>query len=483
MNDGGVQPAGAGSDLPLCVDLDGTLVQTDLFAEAIFLFLKRYPAQAALLPIWLLRGRAYLKHRVAEAVDIDPAALPYHTEFLEYLKEERRRGRTLVLATAADSKHAKSIEEHLHLFSEIVASDGVTNNKGANKARLLVERFGERQFAYAGDSTADRPIWRVAGERIVVNASPALTSEIDAQGVERIFSGPPSRPFVFARAIRVHQWVKNLLVVVPAVMAHVTLSVPVAVSLLLAFLSFSFCASAVYLLNDLVDLPADRLHRYKRLRPLARGELSILVALAAIPLLLTVAVVLGLTLPAGFLIVLGGYFAVTLAYSFRLKQIVLVDIITLASLYTIRIWAGAVAVGVTVSEWLLGFSMFFFFSLACVKRFSELRLARKSNESGARGRGYLASDLEQVAMFGTVSGYLSVLVLALYVSGPDVQRLYTQPYKLWLVCLFVLYWISRVWLLAQRGELHDDPIVFAIRDKVSYIVGALCAVVMVWAAW
>lgn len=483
MTEDGGQVARGGSELPLCVDLDGTLVQTDLFAEAIFLFLKRYPAKAFLLPLWLLRGRAYLKHRVAEAIDIDPAALPYHTEFLEYLKDERRRGRVLVLATAADSKHAKSIEDHLRLFSEIVASDGTINNKGVQKARLLVERFGEGQFAYAGNSTADRPIWRVAGERIVVNASPALTSEVDAQGVERIFSGPPTRPFVFARAIRVHQWVKNLLVLVPAVMAHASFSTPVVVSLALAFFSFSFCASAVYLMNDLVDLPADRLHRYKRLRPLARGELSVLVALGAIPLLLIVAIVLGLALPAGFLLVLGGYFAVTLAYSLRLKQIVLVDIITLASLYTIRIWAGAVAVGVAVSEWLLGFSMFFFFSLACVKRFSELRLARKSNESTARGRGYLASDLEQVAMFGTMSGYISVLVLALYVSGLDVQRLYTEPDRLWLVCPLVLYWVSRVWLLAHRGELHDDPIVFAIRDKVSYLVGGLCAVVMVWAAW
>ncbi len=483
MTDQEVQSTGTGSELPLCVDLDGTLVLTDLFAEATFLFIKRYPLKLFLLPFWLMRGRAYLKARIAQAVDIDPAALPYNTEFLEYLKEERRRGRALILATAADAKHAKSIEDHLHLFSEVLASDGVTNNKGSNKARVLVERFGERQFAYAGDSTADRPIWKVAGERIVVNASPALTSEIDSHGVERIFSGPPTRPFVFARAIRVHQWVKNLLVIVPAVMAHVALSAPAIVSLVLAFFSFSFCASAVYLMNDLVDLPADRLHRYKRLRPLARGELSILAAIAAIPLLLIAAIVLGLALPAGFLLALGGYFSVTLAYSLRLKQFVLVDIITLASLYTIRIWAGAVAVGVSVSEWLLGFSMFFFFSLACVKRFSELRLARKSNESGARGRGYLASDLEQVAMFGTMSGYISVLVLALYVSGLEVRQLYVQPDRLWLVCPLVLYWISRVWLLAQRGEFHDDPIVFAIRDKVSYVVGALCAGVMVWAAW
>jgi 4-hydroxybenzoate polyprenyltransferase len=322
----------------------------------------------------------------------------------------------------------------------------------------------------------------VAGERIVVNATPELTSEIDAHGVERIFSGPPARPFVFARAIRVHQWVKNLLLLVPAVMAHAAVNPPLIVSLLVAFLSFSLCASAVYLMNDLVDLPADRLHRYKRLRPLARGEMSLLVALGAIPLLLVSALLLAAVLPGGFMGVLTIYFVTTLAYSLRLKQYALVDIIALAALYTIRILAGAVAVGVAISEWLLGFSMFFFFSLACVKRFSELRLARKSNEAGARGRGYLASDLEQVAMFGTVSGYLSVLVLALYVSSADVQRLYEHADRLWLICPLVLYWISRVWLLAQRGEFHDDPIVFAIRDKVSYLVGLACAGVMVWAA-
>jgi 4-hydroxybenzoate polyprenyltransferase/phosphoserine phosphatase len=479
-HDGVESPAGA--ELPLCVDLDGTLVQTDLFAEAIFLFVKKFPWRLFHLLIWLLRGRAYAKQKVAAAVDIDPTTLPYHTEFLEFLKEERLRGRILVLATAADSKHAKAVEDHLHLFHEIVSSDGRTNNKGAAKARALTERFGVGQFAYAGNSAADKPIWKVAGERLVVNASPELTSEIDASGVERIFAGPPVRPFVFARAIRMHQWVKNLLLVVPALMAHVPISVPVLVSLVVAFFSFCFCASAVYLLNDLVDLPADRTHRYKRLRPLARGEMSLLVALGSIPLLLVSAVLLAAILPQEFLWVLGGYFGTTLAYSLRLKQIVLVDIITLASLYTVRLLAGAVAVGVVVSEWLLGFSMFFFFSLACVKRFSELRVARKSNESGARGRGYLASDLEQIAMFGTVSGYLSVLVLALYVSSVDVQRLYDSPGYLWLICPLVLYWLSRVWLLAHRGEFHDDPIVFAIRDKVSYLVGGACAGVMVWAA-
>lgn len=466
---------------PLCVDLDGTLVQTDLFAEALCLFLKQRPLAVPLVLMWLLRGRAYLKAQVAAAVELDPTTLPYHTEFLEYLKEERRRGRTLVLATAADQRHATAVEDHLHLFSEVIASDGRTNLKGARKAAVLRERFGEGNFAYAGDAPSDRAVWRVAGERIVVNASPELVSEIDRQGVERIFAGPQPRPFVFMRAIRLHQWVKNLLIFVPALMAHKALTVPVAVGLGSAFLAFSLCASAVYLMNDLVDLPADRRHRYKRLRPLARGEMSVVAALTAVPVLLLAAIGLALLLPPEFATFLALYFVTTAAYSLRLKQIVLVDILVLAALYTVRIMAGGAAVEVPVSKWLLGFSMFLFFSLACVKRFSELRLARRNDESAARGRGYVAGDLEQVAVFGTVSGYLSVLVLALYVSSVDVTQLYGSPGRLWLICPLVLYWISRVWLLAQRGELHDDPIVFALRDRASYVVGALCALIMVWA--
>jgi 4-hydroxybenzoate polyprenyltransferase len=264
-------------------------------------------------------------------------------------------------------------------------------------------------------------------------------------------------------------------------MAHVPLSLPLVVALVCAFLAFSLVASAVYLMNDLVDLPADRQHRYKRLRPLARGELSIVAALGAVPILLGAAGALAALLPPEFGYFLMVYFVTTVAYSLRLKQIVLVDILVLASLYTVRIMAGGAAIEVPVSQWLLGFSMFLFFSLACVKRFSELRLARKNNESSTRGRGYLASDLEQVAMFGVASGYLSVLVLALYVSSGDVTDLYRSPGYLWLLCPLVLYWISRVWLLAHRGELHDDPIVFALRDRASYLVGGLIAVVMAWA--
>lgn len=283
---------------------------------------------------------------------------------------------------------------------------------------------------------------------------------------------------VFFKAIRVHQWVKNLLLFVPLVMAHEQGNVQLLLKTSIAFFSFCLCASSVYLLNDILDLEADRQHAKKRFRPLASGQMAITTAMTLIPLFLVLSGIITLWLPTDFLYVLALYFVITLAYSFLLKQLVLVDIITLAMLYTIRILAGGHAAGVVVSQWLLTFSMFFFVSLACVKRFAELWALRKDNRESAAGRGYGVRDLEQVAQLGSACGSISVLVMALYISGKDVSKLYSSPDRLWLICPLLLYWISRVWLLAYRGELDEDPIVFALSDRTSYVVGLLAALIM-----
>jgi len=272
--------------------------------------------------------------------------------------------------------------------------------------------------------------------------------------------------------------VKNLLVFVPLVMAHRIQEVPLILMAALAFFSFSACASAVYLINDLLDLESDRLHPYKKRRPFASGALPILHGIVLVPILLLTALVLGALLGVEFLAVLAGYFAITFGYSLRFKQIVLIDILVLASLYTVRMIAGGVAVKVEVSPWLLAFSMFFFYSLAAVKRFSELYSARKREKKSLAGRGYRADDLEFMAAMGNGAGFTSVLVLALYVTSNDVTGLYSQPQYLLLICPLLMYWISRIWLLAHRGELHDDPIVFAITDRVSYVVGAISGLVL-----
>lgn len=467
----------------LCVDLDGTLIRSDLLLESICLLAKSNPFLLLALPLWLSRGKAYMKRRIAEQVSIDPSLLPYHEEFLEYLRAENDAGRRLILGTASDKLLVDKVAGHLGIFEDVLASDGETNVSGVRKRDILVQRYGKGGFAYAGNHSVDIFIWKEAGEGIVVGNRGRLMDQVTRERlVSTIFGDERNSAVAMIKALRVHQWVKNLLLFVPLVMAHVLLDATALSRSASAFLAFCLCSSSVYLINDLVDLEADRRHRDKCKRPFASGDLSIGAGLVMIPCLLLASALISVALPLAYIAAIGTYFFLTFAYSFVLKQIALVDIIALASLYTIRIIAGGYAAGVTVSEWLLAFAMFFFLSLACVKRFAELRALRLDNGGKAHGRGYHADDLELIARFGTVSGYISVLVLALYVNSNEVTVLYTHPRVLWLICPLILYWISRIWLLAERGELSEDPIVFALEDKASYLVGLLSVVVLFLAA-
>jgi len=467
--------------VPLCVDLDGTLIRTDLLHETLILLLKANPLFVFMLPIWLLAGRAKLKHEIGKRVQINPKLLPYNVELLDFLNQEHKAGREILLVTASDEDLARPIFEHIGIFSEIVGSNRVRNLKGRVKSDMLVERFGAGKFDYVGDSAADKEVWKNSRNALVVHSSESFLNNVKKKStVSRSFR-ENRRPLTLIRAIRVHQWVKNLLLFVPLVMAHQLRDLNLVFDVVLAFIVFSLCSSSVYLINDLLDLEADRSHSAKRKRPLASGEMPIRDGVLVACLLLIASLTGSLLLPINFRIVLGVYFLITLGYSLNFKKIVVLDIIILASLYTIRIFAGGQAVDVAVSQWLLGFSMFMFFSLACIKRFAELLSLRKVEKESLKGRGYRASDLEQIAAFGSASGYISVLVMALYISSEEVTAFYSNPTLIWLICPAILYWISRVWLLAHRDELHEDPIVFALKDKVSYIVGILCALIM-WCA-
>jgi 4-hydroxybenzoate polyprenyltransferase len=279
------------------------------------------------------------------------------------------------------------------------------------------------------------------------------------------------------RALRVEQWVKNLLVFMPLLMAPEIVELSLYDEALFAFLSFSLCASAVYVLNDLVDLEADRRHARKRLRPFASGELSPRFGWVAGTACLVAGLSIATTLPAIFAAVLFVYLVVTTLYSFWLKHVPLVDVLVLALLYTGRVIAGGAATYVLPSPWILGFSLFFFLSLAFVKRYAELHAIGR-HEPALKVRGYFASDLDLITINGTVSGYMSVLVAALYINGDHAIGIYQYPVLLWLICPLLLYWISRMWMLAHRGELHEDPVLFALRDRASWIVFALIAVVL-----
>lgn len=470
------------TDIPLCIDLDGTLLKTDMLHETSILLVKRNPLYVLMLPLWLLRGKAYLKKQIASRVEFDPSCLPYRTDLIAHLSEERATGRHVVLTTASDEQVARRIAGHLQLFDEVLASDGKRNLSGKQKLALLTERYGERRFAYAGNAPVDLHIWRHAATAIVIGDAELVRRAGELTSVQRVFP-PEQRSWkTFLKAMRLHQWLKNLLIFVPLLTAHKFAESALLVQALLAFLSFGLCASSVYLLNDLLDLEADRHHPTKRRRPFAAGALPIWAGVALIPAFLLSSAAIARELPGPFQLALLIYLLATAAYSFFLKRFVLIDVLALAGLYTLRIIAGGAAVGIAPTQWLLTFSMFLFLSLALVKRFSELYEARESNRETApesiRGRGYYASDLEQIASLGGASGYMSVLVLALYINSQDVAALYGQPNLLWLVCAVLLYWISRVWLLAHRGEMHEDPIMFAIKDRTSYIALALAAAIL-----
>ena len=467
---------------PLCVDCDGTLIHTDLLQESVLMLIKKSWFSIFWLPVWLLKGKANLKLRIAERVSVDASTLPYNEEILALTRQARLDGRRTVLATASTRMQAEAVAAHLGLFDQVVATDEGANLAGTHKAAQLERLFGSKGFLYAGNSRADLPVWAASSGAVVVSARRALVDAASKlTSVLQVIS--PVKPTLktYARTIRVHQWLKNLLVFIPLLAAHQTSNLRAVAAALLAFLAFGLCASAVYVINDLLDLPSDRVHPRKRTRPFASGAVPITHGVIVVPCLLAGAALVCLSLPPAFAGALLAYFATTCLYSFWLKNQVIVDVLLLASLYTSRIIAGAAATDIVPSFWLLAFSMFMFLSLAIVKRYSEMLAVRQQNKDKAAGRGYMVSDLPVLMSLGSASGYSAILILALYVNSPDVTGLYTNRWALWMILPPLLYWISRAWMKAHRGELHDDPVVFAATDKQSWVIAA-CVGVALWIA-
>ncbi len=459
--------------LPLCVDLDGTLIHTDMLHESVFGLLKVSPLSVTVLP-WILisEGKAALKQWVAKRVKFDPAALPYNRDFIWWLREQHSLGRRLILCTASDLSIAAPIAAHLGFFDEVMASDGTINLEGRHKAEALIQRFGSKGFDYAGNSTPDLKVWRHASKAIIVNAPDELVDDVVAMSeVEKVFKGLSSEFIVYAKALRVHQWLKNVLLFVPLLAAHRLMDVQAWPSLILAFMAFSLCASSVYIANDLLDLESDRLHPRKCNRPFACGALTVWKGALLGPVLLILSCFIAACVGGAFLKWLLTYFILTCLYSVKLKQLALVDCMTLAILYTLRVVAGAVTVGSSISFWLLAFSVFLFLSLAFIKRFAELQVQLLNGKHKAHGRGYFTDDAPLIQMLGIASGFISVLVLALYLNSQEVQRLYIQPQWIWGTVLVLVFWVSWLWLRAYRGEMHDDPLVFAVKDRVSLAAG------------
>ena len=473
---------GAIHQRPLCVDLDGTLVKSDTLIDSLLVLVRQKPLDLLKTPGWLLGGKAALKSHLTSAVSLDVDHLPYNRPLLDYLEQQHRAGRRLYLATGADTKLARRISEHLGLFDEVLASDGATNLTGGHKLASLERRFAGQGFDYIGNARPDLPLLARAGEAMLANPDLSLQGLVKSHKIRiaRSFEDRRPRGKAFLKAIRLHQWSKNVLIFVPLLLAHSLRPGPV-LSALLAFFCFSLCASATYIVNDLLDIEADRRHPKKRQRPFAAGDFSATTGLVIIAVFLAAAFFGAQFLPVAFLGWLGIYLATTLSYSLVLKRIVLVDVILLSGLYTLRILAGGAAANAPISPWLGAFSVFLFLSLAMVKRFSELQNARAGGATLSNGRGYLLVDIEQLRSFGTASAYASVVVFSLYISGHDVAALYAHSKRMWLMTPLMILWISRVWLLASRGELDEDPVIFALTDHMSLLIGAAVVLIAVLA--
>lgn len=468
--------AAPGVQFPLVVDLDGTLLRTDTLVESLLVLARTHPRSLVLAPLWLANGRAHLKARLAELAMPDADTLPLNGELLEYLRAQKRVGRQLVLATGADIRVARAVADRLGLFDAVMASDGTVNLSGERKCERLVAQFGRGGFDYIGNAAPDLPVWAAARHGLAVSPSPRLAEALRRMtAIERVFVA--DRPGIrgWLHAMRTAHWLKNLLLLTPLVAAHKLYDAAMLAQSLLGVLCFCLAASGVYLLNDLLDLGADRRHPHKRQRLLACGQLPVGQALVLVPCLWLAAALPASTMAPPFMAALAVYVALMLAYSLRLKDIVIVDAFALAMGYTLRVLAGGLAVGIDVSRWLLVCSAALFFGLALLKRYAELVTLRPGLVPGARVRGYRSVDAALIAGLGAAACCVAVTVLALYpLAEPSPHR----AWPVWLLSSLLLFWTGHMWLMAHRGQIHGDPVTFALRNPVSRIFGLLIGIAL-----
>jgi 4-hydroxybenzoate polyprenyltransferase len=457
--------------VPLFVDLDGTLIKTDLLIESAFFLLKKQPWMLLAMLYWLVFGKARLKEEIALRSVLDFNVLPLQKQFVEFLHNEAKNGRTLYLATASDRRLAEPVAKRLGIFKQVLASDGQHNLKGKHKLEAILNCCNGSAFDYAGNERVDFAIWDKARRAIVVNPDIGVINGARKRGyeVQQVFDDRPRKAKTWIRALRIHQWAKNVLLGVPILTAH-AFTFSAIVEIAAAFTAFGLVASATYLLNDLLDLVSDRHHPRKCKRPFAAGDIGLASGILGMIITFGAGFSLAVQLSDHFLFTLLAYLGLTVSYSFYFKRVVLIDVLLLASLYTIRIVAGAYAIEVPLSSWLLGFSMFIFLSLALVKRCTELMAMQRLSRETMKGRDYHVSDYPMLSAMGVAAGYISILVLALFISSPESVSKYTYPVLLWLLCPLMAYWVSRLWLKTSRGEMHDDPLIFSLKDQASWII-------------
>lgn len=468
------------SNLPLYVDLDGTLIKSDLMFESVLVLLKQNPFLIIAVFFWLLRSSAYLKAELAKRVEVSISNLPVNEELLLFLKEEKKRGRKLILISAANQKVVDHVNSHFKLFNVAIGSSSTHNLKAQNKLDRIILLTGGEEFSYAGNSHADLPIWKEASEALLVNCSEQLTSRVNAKNT-RIFDA--AQPFAkkLFQAMRPHQWMKNFLVFVPLVLSHQVDQANLLLNSGVAYIGFCFCASSIYFLNDLFDLNADRKHQTKRDRAFASGELSLLAGFFTGPTLFLLALLIALSLPKSFVLILLLYWLLACLYSYLLKRLFLIDVLTLATLYTLRIVAGGAAIAVETTVWLLAFSFFLFLGLALVKRVTELLNVISQGKNNVEGRAYRDNHLSLLSWTGIACSAAAIFVFILYITAPETTNLYSTPIVLWLICPLLVFLLCRIWQFAHAQKLEEDPVLFALTDKTGQVVTIACGI-LIWIA-
>jgi 4-hydroxybenzoate polyprenyltransferase/phosphoserine phosphatase len=471
------QSAEAAVDVPLVVDMDGTLIKIDSLHESFVQLSSKKPLLALRALLLLRHSRGAFKAAVADHILLDAATLPLDEATLETIKRARGAGRKVYLATAADRRFAEAVADEIGPFDGVFASEDGINLKGKAKADRLVAAFGLRGFDYIGNDAADIPIWQVARNALVAGASARLVRRLKNELPEATTVSVGGRSiWPYIRALRPHQWLKNGLVALPAVGAH-DFSFGTIVTVLIAMASFSLGASSVYIMNDILDLPNDRAHPQKRHRPIAAGVVSLSHALVLLAIVLSLSIALALSLSWAFILVLIVYIGFSTSYSVYLKRKLMIDVVALAALYGIRVLAGGAATGIPLSHWLVGFCFFIFLSLALVKRASEMIALPVTSVGNIKGRGYRREDLQTIIPLSASSGFVAVMVLALYINSAEVRALYHYPELLWGICVLLVYWLGRVYFLTGRGEMEQDPVIFAATDWISLLTGVLFVVV------
>ncbi len=475
----------AGSEIPLCVDLDGTITKTDTLVEGFIVAMRTRPLSTLASFLEMRHGISAWKHRIAELAHPDFSLLPYDSKVVELISRARLENRPTFLVSAANESYARRAAKHLGIFDRVFASTQDVNLKAQAKADFLLTRFGEGRYDFVGDSNADLPALANARIAYVVRRSPKVQRKLAKQRDYEIVG--ESRRNGLLRAIvsqiRAYQWAKNLLVFLPLLAAQLVTDNDAIKASILAFFAFSFVASAMYIINDIADIKHDRSHPSKRFRPFAAGDLSLGLGFVVGIALLAGSMALTVTLPSLFGAALLLYFLTALSYTLWAKNIAVLDTIFLAGLYTTRILAGAAAIQVVPSFWLLAFSMFLFLSIALAKRYSELLRSDIQDNKSTPGRQYRRSDMPTILAEGTASGIAAIVVFALYINNETIAGSFERPVALWLLCPLLLYWVNKLWLNTLRDEVHDDPLVWALTNRVSRGITVCAAVLFLVAIW